>query len=90
MTNTKSTTLKQSSLKKIRSDLKWVDPYKSSHPMSQGLALKELITRYKIPAKKVGYSGASSYIGIETNKQFLFWRDDGVSLTFKGIINKNT
>jgi len=60
---------------------------KLSLPMSQGLLLQELIKRYAIPIKKVGYH--FDHIACETNKQVMLWRDNGVGAEFMGIINKN-
>lgn len=59
----------------------------TSLPFSQGYAINSLIKEYKIPALKWGFSG--DYIGIETNKQKIFWLDKGTYLEFKGILNKS-
>jgi hypothetical protein len=61
-------------------------PEGESLPFSQGYLIKDIIVRYNIPVKKVGYWGY--YVCIETNNQQLFWYDTGVGATFKGIINK--
>lgn len=58
-------------------------------PFSQGSAIKEVIQRYKIPAIKWGYAGTGKFIGVETNKQKMFWRDKGSELQFLGILNKD-
>lgn len=58
----------------------------TSGPMVQVMAINELIKRYNIPAKKLGWS--FDLIGIETEKQFLLWRDQGSHLEFLGIIEK--
>jgi len=57
-----------------------------SLPMSQGFALNKIIQKYKIPAKKWGYSGSA--IAIETKMQKILWRDKGSHLEFLGIVNK--
>lgn len=78
----------QAYLKSIIKKLTW-KPLGKSLPMSQGLALKFLIKHYKIRGiKKLGYSGGHSAIGIETGKQYLFWKDTGVGVEFLGIVNK--
>lgn len=78
----------QSYLKGIIKKIKWVKLPSSNIPMSQGLALKKVIDTYKIPAKKVGYSGRYSQIGVETNKQFILWEDKGTHLNFLGLVDK--
>lgn len=80
--------VKESTLRKYRSQLKWVDVPTKSLPMGQGLALQSVIKEYRIPAKRVGYSGGSPIIGVETNKQVIFWQDHGTHLEFKGMLNK--
>lgn len=50
------------------------------------MAINAVIKEYGIPVKRWGYSG--SLIGVETNKQYLFWRDRGTHLEFKGILDK--
>jgi CRISPR/Cas system-associated exonuclease Cas4 (RecB family) len=57
-----------------------------SLPMAQGMAIKEVIKRYKIPAKRWGYSGSA--IAVQTNKQKILWRDRGTHLDFLGIVNE--
>lgn len=74
----------QKTLQKYKNEIKWGQ--QEELPMTQGLAITNVIERYDIPAKQWGYSG--SLIGIETKKQYLFWRDRGSELEFKGIINK--
>lgn len=75
---------KESTLLGYKSKIKWSDS--KSMAFSPGFAINSVIKRYKIPAKKWGYSG--SIIGVETNKQFMFWKDSGYSLEFKGLLNK--
>ncbi len=58
-----------------------------SLPMMQGGLIKSLIERYKIPAKRWGYH--FNMVGIETNKQFMIWRDMGHEAHFLGLINKD-
>ncbi|MBL7105663.1 MAG: hypothetical protein ISS18_15160 [Bacteroidales bacterium] len=53
---------------------------------SQGWAINYLIKRYKIQA--IAWGTHIGIISIETKKQYLFWRDMGHSLEFKGILNK--
>ncbi len=79
MTQAKKTTL-QSYKRKI----KWTN--KTDMPFGQGWAINEVIKRYKIPAKRWGYW--HSIIGVETNKQYIFWKDLGGELEFKGLLNK--
>ncbi len=47
-----------------------------------------LVEEYKIPAKKWGYH--HSHIGIETKRQKLFWRDEGIQLIFLGILDNTS
>ena len=61
-----------------------------SMPMMPGEAIKFVIKHYKIPAKRWGYLPGSSIIGVETNKQQLFWMDKGGHLEFKGLLNIKT
>ena len=79
---------KPSTLQKYRSTLTWQDLPADDLPLGQGLALKEVIERYEIPARRVGY-GQTSIIGVETNNQIMYWRDHGSHLEFKGIVNKD-
>ena len=57
-----------------------------SMAFSPGYAINFLIKRYSIPAVKWGYD--RSIIGLETKNQYLFWKDNGGSLEFKGILDK--
>jgi hypothetical protein len=56
-------------------------------PMIPGGALFDIMRHYKIPAIRWGYNG--TLIGIETKKQFLFWRWIGSACEFKGLLNKD-
>jgi hypothetical protein len=58
-------------------------------PFSQGFAIKDVIKRYNIPAIQWGYVGTGTFIGVETKKQKMFWRDKGSTLEFLGILNKD-
>ena len=71
-------------LKKLIREIKFGQ--EQSLPMCQGMAIKEVIKRYKIPAKEWGYSGSA--IGVGTKKQRILWRDKGTHLDFLGIIDK--
>ena len=56
-------------------------------PMSQGSVLNDVVKRYNITnAVRWGYH--LDFIGIETPKQFLVWRDCGAHVEFLGIIDK--
>jgi len=74
-------------LKTIDKKIEWST--EKNLPFSQGSAIKEVIARYKIPAIKWGYVGTGQFIGVETNKQKMFWRDKGSELQFLGILNKD-
>ena len=50
----------------------------TSLPMSQGMAIKEVIKQYKIPAIEWGYSG--NYNAVATKKQIMVWNDNGTHL----------
>lgn len=75
----------QEYLKKVLREIKLGQ--EQSLPMSQGLAIKEVIKRYKIPAQRWGYSGSA--IAVQTKKQKILWRDRGSHLDFLGIINED-
>lgn len=75
----------KNTLLKFKKEIKWGT--ETNLPFSQGYAIKTVIDTYSIPAKRWGYGG--SLIGVETNKQMMFWRDKGGSLEFKGILNKD-
>jgi hypothetical protein len=55
-------------------------------PMSQGLLIEELIKRYKMFPLKVGYH--FDHIAIETQKQIILWRDNGIGAELLGVIDK--
>jgi len=57
-------------------------------PMSPGILIQELIKRYKIFPQRVGYNPLMGHVSIETKKQFILWRDNGVGAEFLGLINK--
>jgi hypothetical protein len=83
--------MKPETLKKLIDKLTWEDLSKGpSLPMSQGLVLQEVIKRYKMPAKEVGYNNGSDIVAVKTNKQILVWRDTGVGATFLGIMDRET
>ncbi len=56
-------------------------------PMSQGMAIKEVIKEYKMPVIALGYY--MDVIGVETKNQKMFWKDYGTHLQFIGLINKD-
>jgi hypothetical protein len=56
-------------------------------PMSQGSLMNEIIKKYKIHPTQWGWH--QDLIGLETHRQFLVWRDNGVGAEFLGIINKD-
>lgn len=56
-------------------------------PMSQGSVMNEIIKTYKLHPVRWGWY--QDLIGLETEKQFLIWRDTGVGAEFQGIINKD-
>lgn len=74
-------------LKTIDKKIEWST--EKNLPLSQGSAIKEVISRYKIPAIQWGYVGTGAFIGVETKKQKMFWRDKGAELQFLGILNKD-
>lgn len=55
-------------------------------PFMQGYAIIEVIKRYEIPAIACGYT--QDLIGIETEKQYIVWRDEGWRLVFLGLMDK--
>lgn len=77
--------VKDSTLQNYKAQISWTTDKKL--PFSQGYTINALIKEYQIPAIRWGYDG--SLIGLETKRQYLFWRDLGTSLEFKGLINKN-
>jgi hypothetical protein len=74
----------KNTLMKFKNQIKWGSETKM--PFGPGEAINTVIQAYKIPAIKWGWDG--SLIGVETKKQFMFWRDNGASLEFKGLLNK--
>lgn len=58
-------------------------------PMSPGILIQELIKRYKMPALAVGYNPRMGHVAVETKKQFVLWRDNGVGAELLGVINKD-
>jgi hypothetical protein len=76
--------LKQEMLKKIVNEIDWGE--EQEMPMSQGWAINKVIKLYKIPAIRWGYS--NNYIGVETKKQYMIWKDKGGHLEFCGVVNK--
>ena len=75
--------LKQASLQSLSKKVKWGTEKKMA--FSQGFAINTVIKRYKIPAIKWGHS--FNVIGVETNKQQMFWRDNGGELVFLGLLD---
>ena len=78
-------------LKNYYNKIKWVEcpdfeikPIEK-FPASPGYLLIELIKRYKIPFKALGYH--HNIVGIRTKKQAMLWRDTGIGATFLGLIN---
>jgi len=57
-----------------------------SLPFSQGFLINEVIKRYHIPVKRVGWH--FNHIAVETKKQIILWKDQGSHAEFMGIINK--
>lgn len=55
-------------------------------PMIPGVLIKEVIERYKLPAKEFGWF--TDMFGVRTNKQEFFWKDTGCGATFLGILNR--
>lgn len=55
-------------------------------PFMQGWALVEVVRKYNIPAIAWGYT--QDLIGIETEKQYIVWRDEGWRLVFLGLMDK--
>ena len=56
-------------------------------PMSQGSMMNEIAKTYKIATIRWGYH--QDLIGLETENQFLIWRDCGSHAEFLGLINKD-
>lgn len=78
------TKAKESTLLTYRAQLQWGN--RKDLPAIPGMNIAGVIKEYRIPAIRWAYSG--SLIGIETKRQFLFWRDVGGELVFKGLLNK--
>ncbi len=74
----------EKTLMSYKRKIKW--GREKSLPFAQGYAINEVIKQYKIPVIRWGYS--FDIIGVETKKQYIFWRDRGGELEFKGLINK--
>lgn len=75
----------KNTLTSYKNEINWGK--EKSLPFMQGNAINTIIKEYRLPAIRWGYSG--SLIGIETEKQYLIWRDKGHALEFKGIIEKS-
>lgn len=83
--------MKQETLKNYYNKIKWVScpdfslkPIEN-FPASQGYLIIELIKRYKLPFKALGYY--TGIVGIKTKRQAMLWRDTGIGATFLGIID---
>ena len=74
----------KSELRILRKKVKWGK--QKSLPFSQGWVINDMIKRYKIPAVRWGYD--YDVIGIETKKQFIFWKDNGGTVDFLGLLDK--
>ncbi len=74
----------EKTLKSYKSKIKFGT--KKELPAIPGMNINGVIKQYKIPAIAWGWSG--SLIGVETKKQYIFWRDFGTHLEFKGLLNK--
>jgi hypothetical protein len=72
-------------LKKYKNQIKFGQ--EKSLPMSQGLLIQEIIKQIGI--RPIGWGYHFNLVGLETKKQFLIWRDTGVSAEFLGGINKD-
>lgn len=59
----------------------------TSGPAMQFMAINAVIKEYNIRALAWGYY--HDVIGIETKKQYLFWRDKGSHIEFVGLVNKS-
>ena len=76
--------LSQKQLETLKKKVKYGT--ESTLPFSQGWVINEMIKRYNIPAKKWGYY--HDIISIETNRQYLFWKDLGGRIDFLGVLDK--
>ena len=65
--------------------IKWGQ--QESLPMMQGMAIKDVIKEYKMPAIAWGYY--ADVIGVETKQQTILWKDYGSHLEFLGLLNKD-
>jgi len=85
--------MKEKTLKNHYNKIKWIECLDfeikpiESFPASPGYLIIELIKRYKIPFKAIGYY--HNIVGIKTKKQAMLWRDTGMGATFLGLINLN-
>jgi len=80
--------MKPETIKKYAKKIDWIvceDFEFPRMPASQGYLLLELIKRYKIPFKQVGYH--MDIVGIKTKKQTMLWKDTGIGARFLGLIN---
>lgn len=77
-------TVSQNTLKSYKSKINW-GTQTEGLPFSQGMAIKRVMQEVD-GVIAWGYEG--SYVGLETRQQYLFWRDMGGYLEFKGILNK--
>ena len=62
-------------------DLKGIETF----PAGYGYLLIELVKRYKVAFKELGYG--YNMVAIKTNKQCMIWRNTGIGATFLGLIN---
>jgi len=79
--------MKPETLKKRIKQLNWfsIDTV-DKLPAGPGYLLLELIKRYKIPAKELGYYHDT--VAVKTNKQIICWKDTGIGARFLGLLNK--
>jgi hypothetical protein len=80
--------MKPETLKKELKKIEWIDCPDfefPTMPASQGYLLMELVKRYKIPFKQLGYN--MDIVAIKTKKQIMAWKDTGCGARFLGIIN---
>jgi len=57
-------------------------------PMMPGEAIKSMVKHYKMFPIAVGYY--LDVIGVETAKQVILWKDDGVRVSWLGMLDKDT
>ena len=81
----------ESAIIKEADSLTWETLPISKAPMGQGMAIQGIIDEWKMPAKRVAmfgmFSGFAMY-GIETNKQQIFFIDEGVAVVPIGLRDK--